>query len=415
MKLKNLQIINYRGIQELRLDFQDDMNVIYGINGVGKTSVLYALHDLFFLLNNSWISARCNTLADERIRIGSEETRILVSFLLDTGEEKHIEISRRRGDGCIPDKDFGIDWTKEKQLPSGIHVLGDVSDLSGKIKTQSYLPGFYNRKLIPVFPDGTMPMPVAPTFAVTRGIWDYDNFKKNFEDALSIERQEKEEQNNPSFQSARLKRFRETIQQLNHSFNGISIDFKQASHPIVVKKDMIWLDVASQLSSGEASVICMIGQICLGGPGIQETDTDIVLIDEIETSLHPDWQCQICSLLKETFPNTQFIVTSHSPFVWMNSDYKKVINLIVSDKDKVTVSPVKFARGSSLDEVVATFFQDSFKINPLADKEISKLENEIVEGEYSDELERKLNQLIDNFGELPALRELRFQLDLKKN
>ena len=44
----------------------------------------------------------------------------------------------------------------------------------------------------------------------------------------------------------------------------------------------------------------------------------IVLIDEIEQHLHPRWQRNIVYLLKESFPNVQFIATSHSPLVASN-------------------------------------------------------------------------------------------------
>jgi len=41
----------------------------------------------------------------------------------------------------------------------------------------------------------------------------------------------------------------------------------------------------------------------------------VVLIDEIELHLHPRWQRDIIPALKKTFPNCQFIVTTHSPQV----------------------------------------------------------------------------------------------------
>ncbi|MFS8064840.1 MAG: AAA family ATPase, partial [Byssovorax sp.] len=43
----------------------------------------------------------------------------------------------------------------------------------------------------------------------------------------------------------------------------------------------------------------------------------VVLVDEIDTHLHPTWQRQVGFMLCQTFPNLQFIVTSHSPFVAM--------------------------------------------------------------------------------------------------
>jgi predicted ATP-binding protein involved in virulence len=39
----------------------------------------------------------------------------------------------------------------------------------------------------------------------------------------------------------------------------------------------------------------------------------IVLIDEIEAHLHPNWQREIIPLLTKLFPNIQFFITTHSP------------------------------------------------------------------------------------------------------
>ena len=41
----------------------------------------------------------------------------------------------------------------------------------------------------------------------------------------------------------------------------------------------------------------------------------VILIDEIELHLHPKWQRQIIPALTRTFPNCQFIITTHSPQV----------------------------------------------------------------------------------------------------
>jgi predicted ATP-binding protein involved in virulence len=61
------------------------------------------------------------------------------------------------------------------------------------------------------------------------------------------------------------------------------------------------------------------------GPEIVACDDDegrhhidrpgVVLIDEIDAHLHPDWQRQIGFWLTQHFPRVQFIVTTHSPLV----------------------------------------------------------------------------------------------------
>jgi predicted ATP-binding protein involved in virulence len=53
----------------------------------------------------------------------------------------------------------------------------------------------------------------------------------------------------------------------------------------------------------------------------------VVLIDELELHLHPKWQREVRSKLRNTFPNIQFIATTHSPFVIQSLEPGELINL----------------------------------------------------------------------------------------
>ncbi|MFY7788304.1 MAG: AAA family ATPase, partial [Thermoflexibacteraceae bacterium] len=55
-----------------------------------------------------------------------------------------------------------------------------------------------------------------------------------------------------------------------------------------------------------------------------EKISGIVLIDEIDTYLHPKWQRNILKVLVEEFPKLQFVVTTHSPLVVRTLDRAKV-------------------------------------------------------------------------------------------
>lgn len=46
----------------------------------------------------------------------------------------------------------------------------------------------------------------------------------------------------------------------------------------------------------------------------------VVLIDEIDAHLHPEWQREIGFWLKKHFPNIQFLVTTHSPIICQAAD-----------------------------------------------------------------------------------------------
>lgn len=64
-----------------------------------------------------------------------------------------------------------------------------------------------------------------------------------------------------------------------------------------------------------------------GKPLVQIPYEGVVLIDEVDAHLHVSWQQRIGFWLKQHFPNIQFIVTTHSPFICQAADPKGLIRL----------------------------------------------------------------------------------------
>lgn len=60
----------------------------------------------------------------------------------------------------------------------------------------------------------------------------------------------------------------------------------------------------------------------------------VILIDEIDAHLHPEWQMQIGFWLKKRFPNIQFIVTTHSPIICQAADENGLFHLPASGSDE---------------------------------------------------------------------------------
>ncbi|MCA2555052.1 MAG: AAA family ATPase [Microcystis sp. M04BS1] len=85
----------------------------------------------------------------------------------------------------------------------------------------------------------------------------------------------------------------------------------------------------AQLSQGEKSLMALVGDIArrlaMLNPALENplAGDGIVLIDEVDLHLHPSWQRRLCERLTETFPNCQFVLTTHSPLVI--SDCKNVL------------------------------------------------------------------------------------------
>lgn len=79
----------------------------------------------------------------------------------------------------------------------------------------------------------------------------------------------------------------------------------------------------SLISQGFKIVIGWVGYLMhrfvttfpLSDPHAAFKENAIVIIDEVDISMHPKWQLSFIEILRETFPNTQFIFTTHDPLI----------------------------------------------------------------------------------------------------
>lgn len=89
---------------------------------------------------------------------------------------------------------------------------------------------------------------------------------------------------------------------------------------MAIDKNGETLNVA-QLSQGEKSLIALVGDIArrlaMLNPSLKNPlkGDGIILIDEVDLHLHPSWERSLCDRLMKTFPNCQFVLTTHSPLV----------------------------------------------------------------------------------------------------
>ena len=61
-------------------------------------------------------------------------------------------------------------------------------------------------------------------------------------------------------------------------------------------------------------------------PAVLQQTPGLVLIDELDVHLHPKWQRRVVRDLKETFPEVQFVCTSHSPFIIQSLEAGRTTN-----------------------------------------------------------------------------------------
>jgi predicted ATP-binding protein involved in virulence len=76
----------------------------------------------------------------------------------------------------------------------------------------------------------------------------------------------------------------------------------------------------------ELAFRCVILNGFLGADSVVQSK-GVVLIDELDMHLHPSWQKRVVGDLKKAFPNIQFIVTTHSPFIVQSLSKEELQNL----------------------------------------------------------------------------------------
>ena len=119
----------------------------------------------------------------------------------------------------------------------------------------------------------------------------------------------------------------------------------------------------------------------------------VCLIDEIDTYLHPDWQYSILKGLVESFPNVQFIITSHSPFVLTSVPHDKItIYDLHTEGGEIVVREIEEnLYGADANRATSRISEDR---TPKFAKLFSKLQNDI-DNDRLEEAKALLKYLIE--------------------
>lgn len=149
------------------------------------------------------------------------------------------------------------------------------------------------------------------------------------------------------------------------------------------------------MSSGYSAVFDIINDLIMRMERTKDYATEgVVLIDEIETHLHLQLQKEILPFLTELFPNIQFIVTSHSPFI-LNSIQNAVIYDLETQKlvaDGLSNYPY--------DGIVEGYFQADMLSDSLRDK-LERYAVLVKKPKLSDEDYAEIMELEQDLDEIP--------------
>ncbi len=404
-KLKKLKITNFRLFEKLEVELNPDTNVIIANNGAGKTTLLDAI----------------------ALGFGS-----MLTYLPNIN-----------GIGFSNDKrDLRINQTNKKEpylrieLTSTQNLKWDRVDKRDKSKTTAKLiPNRYGLKELETFMDTIIDnenegndytMPLIMYYGTCRNCFDAPlrkvNFQKEFSrfEALSgslkgvsdfnrlfqwfdamenLERREIQNRRDFDYRLPELKNVRESITSILKGFQNPRI----RTRPLRFMIDRVESDGSvtelqiEQLSAGYRAVLAMVMDISArmseANPHLGNQSEAIILIDELDLHLHPKWQQTILSDLRQTFPNAQFIVTTHSP--QLLTTVKKEQVFILEDNQIKKPFDTSYAKRSivALEDLMGTDSMPPLEEVGLLDKYLDKIHQGEIDSKEVLKLREQLNKL----------------------
>ncbi len=339
MRINTLELTNVRGFTHAKLEFQPGFNLIVGINGVGKTTVLEALRvsmtHILKEIKSPIIASESFKKSD--ININTDQLHVNTSFTID--EHNYDFIYAKSA------KDFTTISTEQKKRTKestanvreeGI-TLEDIIDFKPEIKRTNK-----NLELGLFFSTRRSLLVNQTSKAVKSGL----PHAAAYVDALSATRafnvkmfaewfkvRKELAKTNPE-QIKVIKLIEQTIYTFLPGFSDLDLVEDEISKELTfcITKSQKALNF-NQLSDGERGMLALVFDIARRLI-IAYMDHDnplegeaIILIDELDLHLHPKWQRTIVSDLTRTFLNCQFIATTHSPQI-ISSVYPERINII---------------------------------------------------------------------------------------
>lgn len=131
-----------------------------------------------------------------------------------------------------------------------------------------------------------------------------------------------------------------------------------------------------QVSQGTSSMLGWVGALLqrmyeIHGAGKDiKSQAAVVLIDEIDAHLHPEWQQRIVGTLKEQFPHVQFIATTHSPLIVGELELAQVYRVRWEGEDVVADHPSQPIKGMG---VAGLLTSEMFGLTSTVDKTTREL------------------------------------------
>lgn len=465
IELTLLSLLNFRVIDRLNLDLLNSkIYVLVGNNGAGKTTVLdaisYSLSWLIQRIVHKGGSPKDVDKADIRLGNNDGYSSIIAKIKLNNNYSARIELCEVEDGSIANKKSYYSDFTK----------LGGLYKLACDHDEQALLPilAYYgvmratdiNSKDVATFDETTSQDATTRFEGYTNALTGKADFKsffrwyKRLDDSVKHEAMDTPQTDHkilasletlafsdeksrkilddlieslkvtqaPEESSSARKRqqiINNTVSLFMEGFSDLNVELKPSLH-LSVKKDNKKINVL-QLSQGEKSLLALVLDICrrmmLLNPSSENPllTPGIILIDEIDLHLHPEWQRNILKKMGDVFPNCQFIVSTHSPQVISEVKHDQIFILGKGEDGKFSCYSPEQSYGLTsnqvLNEIMKTGEQQLDR-SPEVQKKIDDIFMLIADGKLVEAQSEIARMEVELNGEIPEFISAKFDIEM---
>ena len=437
MMLKEIRLVNFRGIADITLPFTRTTTAILGVNGVGKSAVLDALAIALSNMTEriAGQAAKARNISPDDIKNDAAYSRIQVTA--DLGIHASTSQVAADGNGSGEPAQQPVHtlttWAIARNRAAAEHPAERSSDLD---QLNAHTRLFNSRMLLAEANNQPTRLPLAVYYDVHRAVLDVplrvkeklkNTPREAYHDALGHggtdfrgffawfrDREDAENErirDEPDYVDRDLQAVRAAVEGFTQ-FTDLRIR-RKPSLRMTVKKNETELNVL-QLSDGEKCLLALVGDLARR-LSLLNTDKDnplhgegVVLIDEIDLHLHPKWQRSVVASLERTFPNCQFIITTHSPQVVGELAPKAVLLLRDGKFLGHAERSLGLSSGEVLEELMEGEASNAEIASRLATIRVSLEEDDITSAEAALSLVRQ------KVGDIPQVLELQASINSLK-
>lgn len=392
--IEQIHLSNWRQFDNLTIDFNKQLTILTGANGSGKTTILNILSKAFGEYIN--FVSNVNETTDGSINYSSsvignlEERR-------DSNYKSSIIGNVKYNSAIVPilvPEDVSTTYNitlKDAKPCEGLYIDSHRSQFKYKkvdnipthaLKREEIYTAYHNYKTLALSDTYYNPNEQGATKHIKEAIISLATFGpgnayvKTNQEALNIFE---------GFQVVLSKILPPKI-----GFKKLSIEI-----PEVILETNSGKFPIDAVSGGIASIIELAWMIYMYAPS-EEAFT--VLFDEPENHLHPELQQTLLPNLLESFPNVQFVVATHNPFIISSVESSTIYVLKYNDNNKVVSTLLNnITKAASSNEILRDVLGITSTIPLWASSKIELLINETISEGLS---ENSLSKFREEMGKL---------------